>query len=271
LEAAASRHQPQANGLESKTSRVIEQLQLEIDHLKKELADSKTQIHVAKVARDRADRSLQEQQQAHRVVRQEIDSLKRMLDRKERQVKEMEQGIKDAGKKSSDMKFERDNANTKLRQAELKASNLERELRETTAGKEQAEHEYELLSKEIKNFKRRYAEDVESVRKEFDDLREKMLATSRQLEDSILETGVRVEELTSESTVDVKELENIHEKLKENQEKYVVQFSAELENLKQDVEASSKKTDEHTNEVNKMRGEIVGKLNWLSRIEKART
>ncbi|CAG8816144.1 34358_t:CDS:1, partial [Racocetra persica] len=62
---------------ESTTGKVIGNLHHEIEYLKKEVADAKTQIHVAKVARDRADRQVQEHSASHQTLRLEIDSLKR--------------------------------------------------------------------------------------------------------------------------------------------------------------------------------------------------
>ncbi|CAG8637612.1 22968_t:CDS:2, partial [Racocetra persica] len=215
-----NRNQPnQPNGIvqsESTTGRVIENLQAEIDHLKKDLADSKTQIHVAKV---------------------------------------------------SHMKFERDNANLKLRQSELKVSDLERKLQEALAGKEKAEYEYTLLSKEMQAFKTRYTKDVEIVKKEFKSLREEMNSTSRQLEDVVLMTSVRIEELNSERKEELGNLESIHAQLQENQDKYAAKLFSEIEAMKKDVETSSQKTKEYSEQVAKIKGEIAGKLNWLKRIQ----
>ncbi|CAG8577565.1 10082_t:CDS:2 [Racocetra fulgida] len=205
-----NRHQPnQPNGIvqsESTTGRVIENLQAEIDHLKKDLADSKTQIHVAKV---------------------------------------------------SHMKFERDNASLKLRQSELKVSDLERKLQEALAGKEKAEYEYTLLSKEMQAFKTRYTKDVEIVKKEFKSLREEMNSTSRQLEDVVLMTSVRIEELNSERKDELGNLESIHAQLQENQDKYAAKLFSEIEAMKKDVEISSQKTKEYSEQVAKIKGEIA--------------
>lgn len=267
-----SRHQPtQQNGNmqnESTTGRVIENLQAEIDHLKKDLGDSKTQIHVAKVSRERAERQVQEHLASHQTLRLEIDSLKRMLERKERQTKELEESAKEVEKKNSDMKFERDNANLKLRQSELKVSDLERKLQEALAGKEKAEYEYTLLSKEMQSFKTRYTKDVEIVKKEFKSLREEMNSTSRQLEDVVLMTSVRIEELSSERKEELGNLESIHAQLQENQDKYAAKLFNEIEAMKKDVETSNQKTKEYSEQVVKIKGEIAGKLNWLKRIER---
>jgi len=253
---------------ESTTGRVIEHLQAEIDHLKKELAESKALIHVAKVARERAERQVSEHLASHQTSRLEIDSLKRMLERRERQSKELEESTKEIEKRNSDMKFERDNAHTKLRQSELKVSDLERKLQEALALKEKSEIEYSLLSKEMQTFKSRYAKDVEIVKKEFKVLRQEMSSTSRTLEDVVLMTGVRVEELTSQRKDEIGNLESIGDKLKENQEKYAQQLLSEIEVMKKDVENSSQKTNEYSEQVAKMRGEIAGKLNWLKRVER---
>ncbi|KAG9296252.1 hypothetical protein G9A89_014844 [Geosiphon pyriformis] len=257
------------NGLEGTTGRVIEQLQAEIDQLKKEVTDSKGQIHVVKVARERAERQLQEHLNSHDTFRTEIDSLKRMLERKERQLKELENSMKDIDKRNVDMKFERDNANTKLRQSELKVSSLERKLNDALACKEQAEHEYLLLSKEMQNFKRRYAEDVDTIKEEFSIVRNELNTTTQQLEDVILMTGVKIEEMTSGRKNELENLETTQAKLKENQEKCAAQFLTDIEKMKQDVEVSNKKTLENIDQVVKMKAEISGKLNWLKRIEKA--
>ncbi|CAG8448508.1 6172_t:CDS:2 [Scutellospora calospora] len=252
----------------STTGRVIENLHAEIDHLKKDLADSKTQIHVAKVSRERAERQVQEHLASHQTLRLEIDSLKRMLERKERQSKELEESAKEVEKKNSDMKFERDNANLKLRQSELKVSDLERKLQEALAGKEKAEYEYTLLSKEMQAFKTRYTKDVEIVKKEFKSLREEMNLTSRQLEDVVLMTSVRIEELNSERKDELGNLESIHTQLQDNQEKYATKLFNEIEAMKKDVETSNQKTKEYSEQVVKIKGEIAGKLNWLKRIER---
>ncbi|CAG8599270.1 12564_t:CDS:2 [Ambispora gerdemannii] len=257
------------NGNEGPTGRVIEKLHDEIDHLKKELADAKTQIQVNKVSRERAERQLHEHLNSHETFRAEIESLKRMLERKENKIKEMEGVAKDIDKKQLDMKFERDNANTKLRQSELKVSSLERKLADALAGKDQAEHEYLLLSKEMQNFKRRYAEDVNIVKKDFLVLREQLNKKAQQMEDVILTTGVRIEELTSSHNPDVETLETTHNKLKQNQEKYAAKFLIEIEKMRREIEMSSKKTSENVEQVGKMKAEISGKLNWLARIEKA--
>ncbi|CAG8646411.1 10338_t:CDS:2 [Funneliformis mosseae] len=244
-----SKHQP--NGTtgnmtnESTTGRVIEHLQAEIDSLKKELAESKTLIHVAKVARERAERQVSEHLASHQTLRLEIDSLKRMFERKERQSKELEESTKDIEKRNSDMKFERDNAYTRLRQSELKVSDLERKLQEALALKEKSEIEYSLLSKEMQSFKTRYANDVEIVKKEFKILRKEMSSTSRSLEDVVLMTSVKVEEITSERTEEIGNLESIADKLKENQEKHAQKLLKEIEAMKKDVEHSSQKTSEH--------------------------
>ncbi|CAG8754585.1 22377_t:CDS:2, partial [Cetraspora pellucida] len=194
-----NRHQPnQQNGIvqnESTTGRVIENLQAEIDHLKKDLADSKTLIHVAKVSRERAERQ------------------------------------------------------------------------EALAGKEKAEYEYTLLSKEMQAFKTRYTKDVEIVKKEFKALREEMNSTSRQLEDVVLMTSVRIEELNSERKEELGNLESIHAQLQENQDKYAAKLLSEIEAMKKDVETSSQKTKGYSEQVTKIKGEIAGKLNWLKRIE----
>ncbi|CAG8523298.1 13986_t:CDS:2, partial [Acaulospora morrowiae] len=253
---------------ESTTGRVIEKLQAEIDYLKKELAESKTQIHISKVARERSERQVQEHLGSHQTLRLEIDSLKRMLERKERQTKELEESSKDIEKKNLDMKFERDNAKTKLRQSELKVSDLERKLQEALAAKEKSEYEYTLLSKEMQNFKTRYTKDVEVVKKEFKTLREEMSSTSRQLEDVVLMTSVRIEELTTERNDELSNLESTHSKLRENQEKCAAKLLNEIEAMKRDVQSSSQKTNEYSEQVAKMKGEITGKLNWLKRIEK---
>lgn len=267
-----NKNQPNGtNGImtsESTTGRVIEHLQAEIDYLKKELADSKTLIHVSKVARERAERQVSEHLASHQTLRLEIDSLKRMLERKERQSKELDENAKEIEKKNSDMKFERDNACTKLRQSELKVSDLERKLQEALALKEKSEIEYSLLSKEVQTFKTRYAKDVETVKKEFKVLRQEMSSTSRSLEDVVLMAGVKVEELTSERKDDLGNLESIASKLKENQEKCAQKLLSEIEIMKKDIESSSQKTDEYREHVVKMRGEISGKLNWLKRVER---
>ncbi|CAG8689804.1 9518_t:CDS:2, partial [Funneliformis caledonium] len=267
-----SKHQPNGtNGNmtnESTTGRVIEHLQAEIDSLKKELAESKTLIHVAKVARERAERQVSEHLASHQTLRLEIDSLKRMFERKERQSKELEESTKDIEKRNSDMKFERDNAYTRLRQSELKVSDLERKLQEALALKEKSEIEYSLLSKEMQSFKTRYANDVEIVKKEFKILRKEMSSTSRSLEDVVLMTSVKVEEITSERTEEIGNLESIADKLKENQEKHAQRLLKEIEAMKKDVEHSSQKTSEHSEQVAKMKGEIVGKLNWLKRVQR---
>ncbi|CAG8730625.1 16529_t:CDS:2, partial [Funneliformis mosseae] len=65
---------------ESTTGKVIGHLQHEIEHLKKEVADAKTSIHIAKVARERADRQAAENYASHQTLKLEIDSLKRMLE-----------------------------------------------------------------------------------------------------------------------------------------------------------------------------------------------
>ncbi|CAG8445348.1 10309_t:CDS:10 [Ambispora leptoticha] len=215
------------NGNEGTTGRVIEKLHEEIDRLKKELADAKTQIQVNKVARERAERQLNEHLNSHETFLKEND------------------------KKQLDMKFERDNANTKLRQSELKVSSLERKLADALAGREQAEHEYLLLSKEMQNFKRRYAEDVDTVKKEFLELREQLNKKAQQLEEVILMTGVRVEEITSSRGTDLETLETTHNKLKQNQEKYAAKFLIEIEKLKREVESSSKKTSENVEQLDK--------------------
>ncbi|CAI2190233.1 19313_t:CDS:1, partial [Funneliformis geosporum] len=267
-----SKNQPNGtNGImtnESTTGRVIEHLQAEIDSLKKELAESKTLIHVAKVARERAERQVSEHLASHQTLRLEIDSLKRMFERKERQSKELEESTKDIEKRNSDMKYERDNAHTRLRQSELKVSNLERNLQEALALKEKSEIEYSLLSKEMQSFKTRYANDVEIVKKEFKVLRQEMSSTSRSLEDVVLMTSVKVEEITSERKEEIGNLESIADKLKENQEKHAQKLFYEIEAMKKDVEHSSLKTSEHSEQVAKMKGEIVGKLNWLKRVQR---
>ncbi|CAG8466200.1 3934_t:CDS:1 [Paraglomus occultum] len=265
-----NRQHPVPPSMESTTGRVIERLQLEIDSLKKELSDSKSQLQVARVARERAERQVQEHAQSHQSFLLELDSLKRILERKERQVKELEHSIKESDQKSMDMKFDRDNANTKLRQTELKVSDLERKIHEALAAKEQAEHEYSLLTKEMQSFKRRYQEDVDTVRHEFDELRDQLKSISHSLEDTILMTGVQVEELTTGRKNEVLELEQLQEKLKENQENYAKQFLLEIEKMKTDVEKNTRSTDEFYQEVIKMRSEITGKLNWFTKVEKAR-
>nr|CAG8513928.1 8899_t:CDS:2 [Entrophospora candida]CAG8552664.1 6702_t:CDS:2 [Entrophospora candida] len=253
---------------ESTTGRFIEHLQVEIDNLRKELNESKTQAQTAKISREKSERQVQEHTATHQTLRLEIDSLKRMLERKERQTKELEESSRDHEKKSTYMKFERDNASTKLRQAELKVSDLERKLSEALACKEKAEYEYKLLSKEMQSFKARYAKDVETVKQEFKELRQELNSTSRHLEDVVLMAGVRVEELTSERKVNVDNLESVYSKLKENQEKYTAELIKEVKEIKIDVENTSKKTDEYADQVSKMKGEITGKLNWLKRVER---
>ncbi|CAG8533279.1 11973_t:CDS:2, partial [Acaulospora colombiana] len=268
------RHPNQINGTiqnESTTGRVIEKLQAEIDYLKKELAETKTQIHTSKVARERSERQVQEHLASHQTLRLEIDSLKRMLERKERQTKELEESSKEIEKKNSDMKFERDNANTRLRQSELRVSDLERKLQEALAAKEKAEYEYKLLSKEMQNFKTRYTKDVEIVKNEFKTLREEMSSTSRQLEDVVLMTSVRIEELTTERKDELSNLESTHSKLQENQEKCVAKLLGEIEAMKKDVQSSSQRTNEYSEQIARMKGEITGKLNWLKRIEKVQS
>ncbi|CAG8484405.1 24710_t:CDS:1 [Cetraspora pellucida] len=251
---------------ESTTGKVIGNLHHEIEYLKKEVADAKTQIHVAKVARDRADRQVQEHSASHQTLRLEIDSLKRMLERKERQVKELEEISKDHERKRMDLKSERDNTNIKLQESEQKASNLEHQLALALLSKEQAELQYQLLTKEMKNFKQRYVEDVELIKKEFQELREEMNSTAKELEDVVVEAGAKIEEITLQRQVEVEELQSIQAKLRENQEKSFSRIQSEVEMVKKDVEISNQKTKVHTDKITYIQKELSGKMSWLRSI-----
>ncbi|CAG8774352.1 16175_t:CDS:1, partial [Racocetra persica] len=203
---------------------------------------------------------------SHQTLRLEIDSLKRMLERKERQVKELEEISKEHERKRMDLKSERDNTNIRLQESESKASNLEHQLALALLSKEQAELQYQLLTKEMKNFKQRYVEDVELIKKEFQELREEMNSTAKELEDVVVEAGAKIEEITSQRQVEVEELQSIQAKLRENQEKSFSRIQSEVEMVKKDVEISNQKTKAHTDKITYIQKELSGKMSWLRSI-----
>ncbi|CAI2169844.1 20454_t:CDS:2 [Funneliformis geosporum] len=217
---------------ESTTGKVIGHLQHEIEHLKKEVADAKTSIHIAKVARERADRQAAEHYASHQTLKLEIDSLKRMLE-----------------------------------QSESKAVELEKQLAIVIASREQAEFQYKLLSKELQNFKTRYIKDVESIKVDFQDLRNEMVSTSKGLKKTVVEAGSRIETLTKERKCEVENLETIQIKLKENQEKSIASILSEVDRMKKDVEISNQKTQLYSNQVAKVEDEISNKMKWLKNIK----
>jgi chromosome segregation ATPase len=252
---------------ESTTGKVIGHLQHEIEYLKKEVADAKTQIHIAKVARERADRQASEHSASHQTLKLEIDSLKRMLERKERQVKELEETAKENEKKKFEYKMERENNNKLLQETELKAAELEKQLAAVIGGREQAEFQYQLLSKELQNFKTRYTNDVESIKKEFQELRNDMSSTSEGLKTVVTDAGDRVETLTKERKIEVANLETIQKQLKENQEKTLASLLNEVERMKKDVDISNQKTQQCSEQVAKVEDEISSKMKWLKNIK----
>ncbi|CAI2169639.1 3138_t:CDS:2 [Funneliformis geosporum] len=228
---------------ESTTGKVIGHLQHEIEHLKKEVADAKTSIHIAKVARERADRQAAEHYASHQTLKLEIDSLKRMLE------------------------LERDKTNKLLQESESKAVELEKQLAIVIASREQAEFQYKLLSKELQNFKTRYIKDVESIKVDFQDLRNEMVSTSKGLKKTVVEAGSRIETLTKERKCEVENLETIQIKLKENQEKSIASILSEVDRMKKDVEISNQKTQLYSNQVAKVEDEISNKMKWLKNIK----
>ncbi|CAG8448113.1 928_t:CDS:2 [Funneliformis caledonium] len=201
-------------GNESTTGKVIGHLQHEIEHLKKEVAGAKTSIHIAKVARERADRQAAEHYASHQTLKLEIDSLKRMLE------------------------LDRDKTNKSLQESESKAAELEKQLAIVSASREQAEFQYQLLSKELQNFKTRYMKDVESIKVDFQELRSDMVSTSKGLKKVVVEAGSRIETLTKE-----------------------------LDRMKKDVEISNEKTKLYSNQVAKVEDEITNKMAWLKNIQ----
>ncbi|PKC68631.1 hypothetical protein RhiirA1_456985 [Rhizophagus irregularis] len=252
---------------ESTTGKVIGHLQHEIEHLQKEVADAKTQIHIAKVARERADRQVSEHSASHQTLKLEIDSLKRMLERKERQVKELEEATKENEKKKLEFKIERENNNKLLEESERKAAELEKQVAAALGGKELAEIQYQLLSKELQNFKTRYSNDVESIKKEYQVLRNELNSTSKELKTVVTEASSRVETLTKDRKAEVANLEAIQKQLRENQENSIASLLDEVEKMKKDVESSNQKTQLYSEQVAKVDDEIANKMKWLKNIK----
>ncbi|CAG8574925.1 10154_t:CDS:2 [Rhizophagus irregularis] len=227
---------------ESTTGKVIGHLQHEIEHLKKEVADAKTQIHIAKVARERADRQVSEHSASHQTLKLEIDSLKRMLE-------------------------QRENNNKLLEESERKAAELEKQVAAALGGKELAEIQYQLLSKELQNFKTRYSNDVESIKKEYQVLRNELNSTSKELKTVVTEASSRVETLTKDRKAEVANLEAIQKQLRENQENSIASLLDEVEKMKKDVESSNQKTQLYSEQVAKVDDEIANKMKWLKNIK----
>ncbi|CAG8580408.1 3604_t:CDS:2 [Diversispora eburnea] len=248
---------------ESTTGKVIGNLQHEIEYLKKEVADAKTQIHIAKVARDRADRQVQDHAASHQTLRLEIDTLKRMLERKERNVKELEEETKKNESKKLDMKVERDQYNTKLKQSEVKANELEKQLIGILACKEQAIMQKNLLSNELETFKKRHVEDVEIIKREFKELQITMNSTTQGLDKVVANSGSRIEDLTSKRQINAKELEEIQRSLEKNQEKLFNLFDKELKIVKEQADKSFKITDEDTKKMTSIENDLSGRMKWL--------
>ncbi|CAG8518973.1 12133_t:CDS:1 [Acaulospora colombiana] len=251
---------------ESTTGRVIGSLQHEIEILKKEVADAKTKFHISKVARDRADRQVQDHAASHQTLQLEIESLKGMLERKERHLRELEESTKDRERKKHEMRMERDQSSTKLKQSEIRAVELEQKLVEALACKEQAEMQYNLLNNEMKTFKQRYVDDVELIKREYKELRGEMNSSAKELKEVVLNSGSRIEELTGKRQNDIKGLKTVHQQLKENHEKMINELIKEMKELKVEVENSNKKTDEHAEKVAYINNELTVKLKWLKNI-----
>ncbi|CAB5395594.1 unnamed protein product [Rhizophagus irregularis] len=200
---------------ESTTGKVIGHLQHEIEHLKKEVADAKTQIHIAKVARERADRQVSEHSASHQTLKLEIDSLKTNVGT--------------------------ENNNKLLEESERKAAELEKQVAAALGGKELAEIQYQLLSKELQNFKTRYSNDVESIKKEYQVLRNELNSTSKELKTVVTEASSRVETLTKDRKAEVANLEAIQKQLRENQENSIASLLDEVEKMKRTLKVQIKR------------------------------
>ncbi|CAG8557419.1 10111_t:CDS:2 [Acaulospora morrowiae] len=248
---------------ESTTGKVIGNLRHEIESLKKEVADAKTQIHICKVARDRADRQVQDHAASHQTLQLEIESLKGMLERKERQVRELEESTKSREQKKTDMRTERDESNTKLKQSEIRAVELQKQLIEALACREQAEMQYKILSSEMESFKKRYVDDVELIKREYKELREEMSLTAKELQHTVVNAESQIVEMTEKRQKGIEELSGIHQQLKVHHEKSTEKLTKEIEEMKVEIENSNKKTSEHATKVAYINHELTVKLKWM--------
>lgn len=248
---------------ESTTVKVIGNLQHEIELLKKEVADAKTQIHIARVARDRADRQVQDHAASQQALRLEIDTLKGMLEKKEKKVKELDELTKENEQKKLEMKTERDQYNAKLKKSEIKATELEKQLMGILASKEQAIIQKKLLSSELEAFKKRHVEDVECIKREYKGLQTSMDSTAKGLDKVLAISGSRIEELTDKRKTGMKELEEIQRSLNVNQEKLFNILDKEFKEVKEQVEESSKGVAEGTKKLTSIENDLSGRMKWL--------
>ncbi|CAG8721972.1 1069_t:CDS:2, partial [Funneliformis mosseae] len=161
---------------------------------------------------------------------------------------------------------DRDKTNKSLQESESKAAELEKQLAIVSASREQAEFQYQLLSKELQNFKTRYMKDVESIKVDFQELRSDMVSTSKGLKKVVVEAGSRIETLTKERKGEIENLETIQIKLKENQAKSIASILSEVDRMKKDVEISNEKTKLYSNQVAKVEDEITNKMACVSEI-----
>ncbi|KAF7723735.1 hypothetical protein EC973_001711 [Apophysomyces ossiformis] len=249
---------PQPSVSNSRSTRVIEQLQDKLDSVQKEVLSIRKQLESARQVKQQCELESQAYADSNVQYRATIQELIQTLETKQKSLDSTKRSSIHLETQVKKLKDEALASRKQLEDLRRKERVLERDRDMAVAEKGQTERQHLVLRECVQKLSSRFENEVVGLRQDLETVQGQIkVMAERSL---ILANGVeaRIKQRTMERRQLMSQLTAVRTQMEANTQRFVDQVRSELQALMNDVYRTANRTDDFHSAVTKCRGEVSG-------------
>ncbi|KAI8371700.1 uncharacterized protein BYT42DRAFT_537559 [Radiomyces spectabilis] len=242
----------------SRSTRVIEQLQATLDSIQKEVMATKSQLETIRQTKRQYELEAQSYIECNAEYRKSIQELMHILETKQHRLNDTKRSSTDLESKVKKFKDEALASRKQLEDLRRKEQVLERDRNVAVAERDLVVRQQHVLKQSVDMLKSRFDREVVSLKQDLSlvHMQIQTMTEKSQTMVKLMETKVSQRALTRQQLMT--QLTLVRRQMENNTQTFLDRIRAELQALLDDVDQSTRQTDNFQFAVTRCRGEVNG-------------